>query len=109
MDISTTTFFGIFITSITATGAAQIIGIDLMYLGGFLAALIPFVVEGIKKFWPALQKRAWLPAVIGVIGFMCAGLATGSLTGWIPVIKYIFGGIASGSISSWGYNLFKGK
>ncbi len=101
--------YDLFITTITETGTQKIIGINILVLGALLIPLIQAIVKSIKKLFPNLQKKAWIPITLGVVGFIATGLSTGQINSWTTCMSYIIAGVASGGIASSTRDMWVGK
>ena len=110
ISVSTNVIHGIFVSSATAAGT-MLISINWLYVIGYilLTVVIPFIVEYIKKKFPQILTKAWLPIVIGALISAGTGLIAGQITGWASLATYLFAGISSGGIASSGRDLIVGK
>lgn len=70
-------------------------------IGAIVAALTPFVMQGVKKFFPTWNKKAWFPLVFGSIASVGTAMAAGQLLDWqSAVIAFLVGLGAGGTASS---------
>lgn len=110
VELSTSVIHNVFTSTTTATGTVQI-SINWLYLAGYilLTIVIPFVVEWIKKKFPKLIAKAWMPVSIGALVCIATGLVTGQIVSWTTLATYLFAGISSGGIASSGRDWIVGK